>query len=408
MKLLQIAISMCIFMVLCHSTERFETKFHMDTIDDIDARISEKEEALEKYINFVDNIRNTFESDMNHLNIYIEESKTYISNEDGKITNTQSYDTALKKHFFKSNLTFKEEFKKVKKLEQLYQRYKSKKIMYQDEYDQKTKKADAIFNVEYMARINEKENTIKKLENEKEETLKKLENEKVAIGKLELKNDISVDSIKNLKTEIDDSKKSHEKDINYLKNEKQEEIRQLKEEKQEELISLKTMHNKKMADTLHGVHLNYIIGIIIGSILILGLNGYFCCLKPDKTKAKNENEDLDIEAYGELSLSQIPIAPGVLATQGEGSISFSMAIGPMPEMSVKEEYEIPAQNITEIITHGEQEHQKEEGTKISLNLKELQIPIINRIPDHKPLQDHNYSDVIIDNVGEKETLSCVS
>lgn len=40
--------------------------------------------------------------------------------------------------------------------------------------------------------------------------------------------------------------------------------------------------------------------------------------------------------------------------------------------------------------------------------EELQIPIINRIPDHKPLQDHNYYDIIIDNAGEKETLPCVS
>lgn len=64
----------------------------------------------------------------------------------------------------------------------------------------------------------------------------------------------------------------------------------------------------------------------------------------------------------------------MLATQGEGSISFSMAIGPMPEMSVAEEYEIPAQQIAEIITHGEQEQQKEEGTKIPLNSKvHLQI-----------------------------------
>jgi len=51
----------------------------------------------------------------------------------------------------------------------------------------------------------------------------------------------------------------------------------------------------------------------------------------------------------------------VLATQGEGSISFSMAIGPIPEMLVAtEEYEISVQQITEITTDGEKEKEEKD------------------------------------------------
>jgi chromosome segregation ATPase len=179
--------------------------------------------ALKNDLKKFGQMKDTIENKRDALEEYIEDC-------DGEpIKYTKSYDSVLNGE----NLSPERLGKTLKELDELYNDYKNKRIIFQDEHKKLT------------------EQEVKNMKNEKEKEIEKLKNE---IEKLKMEKDISVDTIKTLKTHITD-----------FKNKKQEEISQLKNEKQEEIINLKALHNEKLSDALHDVHLNYIIGIIIGS-----------------------------------------------------------------------------------------------------------------------------------------------